>query len=106
MVRSVTVILGFSNSEDIGDGGDDRSRDYDADDAGDHSRGGGLADRRGAAPAADAAHASGERYQHPENGAHEQPEKQIVEVNRALGLEQVLDRADAEHPAGDDEPAD
>src|SRR5215510_4250812 len=113
MVRSFTLILGpaptipllrFSNTEDIGDGGDDCGGDHDADDAGDHGRGGGLTDRRGAAPAADAAHASSDRYQHPENGTHEQAEKQVVEVHCTLRLEQVLHRADVEHRAGDDEP--
>src|SRR5882672_386134 len=108
MVRPLTVIFGrvsnvppprCSNAEDIGDGRDDRGRDHDADDAGDHRGGGGLADGGGAPSAADAAQASGDRHQHPEHGAHEQPEKQIVEVDRVLRLEQVLRRTDLEHRA-------
>src|SRR6267154_6431911 len=110
MVRSLTVILGrvlprCSNAEDIGDGRDDRGRDHDADDAGDHRRGGGLADGGGAPSAADAAQASGERHQHPEHGAHEQAEKQVVEPDRVPRLEEVLRRTDPEHRARHHHPA-
>src|SRR5207245_9055697 len=83
MVRSLTVILGrvlprSSDAEDIGDARDDRGRDHDADDSGDHGRGGGFADRGGAAAAADSAQASGQRHTHEEPGAHEDAQRQVV----------------------------
>src|SRR5207302_6386941 len=95
MVRSLTVILGrvlprSSDAEDIGDARDDRGRDHDADDSGDHGRGSGFADRGGAAPAADAAQTSGQRHQHPEHGAHEEAEQQIVASDGVISLQQVL----------------
>src|SRR5882724_3198441 len=114
MVRTLTVIFGrassvppprWSDAEDIGDGRDDRGRDHDADDAGDHRGGGGLPDGGGAAPAADAAQASGERHQHAEDGAHEEAEEQVVEPDGVLRLEEVLRRTEVEHRARHDHPA-
>src|SRR3954470_23015242 len=114
MVRPLTVIFGrassvppprCSNAEDIGDGRDDRGRDHDADDAGDHRGGGGLADGGGAPSAADAAQASGERHQHAEDGAHEEAEEQVVEADGLLRLEEVLRRAEVEHRACHHHPA-
>src|SRR5258706_9351438 len=86
IVRSSTVMCGWSDTEDIEDHGEEAARADDPDDPGDDGGGGGVADGRRAAAGLHPAQAARERDQEAVHGGLEHAASQVPEIDGARRL--------------------